>query len=198
MVLPSAFNSQAYVSKIAPHRTLRQTYSSVSTFQWPRLPRVACLREPRGRTGPTLAAGIYLWMKRFTCDVIRLICLNKSYSLPCIWPTVRARSRLSIPARSKSFGTLTSKNFWLRPWNHPSQYFSDLDKSIRQVYFLRLVEGIAGASESTEVGATGGGSSASSAIAFGLANVVRASRVSSAKGSSLVESFPVSMLKENS
>lgn len=60
------------------------------------------------------------------------------------------------------------------------------------------MEGIAGASESTEVGATGEGSSASSAIAFGLANVVSASRDSSAKGSSLVDSFPVSMLKENS
>lgn len=90
-------------------------------------------------------------------------------------------------------GTLTSRNFWLRPWNQPSQYFSDLDRSMRQVYFLTLAAAVEAAG--TGVGTAGGGSSASSAMAFGLLNLAGSSVDSSGRGSSLVESLPVSMLE---
>lgn len=65
---------------------------------------------------------------------------------------------------------------------------------MRQVYFLTLATAAAEA-DGTGVGTAGGGSSASSAMAFGLLNFVGSSVDSSGRGSSLVESLPVSMLK---
>lgn len=59
-----------------------------------------------------------------------------SWNLPCIWPTVSVRSSPSMLANSNNFGTRRSRNFWLRFSNHPDQYFSDLDRSMRHAYLL--------------------------------------------------------------
>lgn len=59
-----------------------------------------------------------------------------SWNLPCIWPTVNVRSSPSMLANSNNFGTRRSRNFWLRFSNHPDQYFSDLDRSMRHAYLL--------------------------------------------------------------
>ena len=66
---------------------------------------------------------------------------------------------------------------------------------MRHVYFLTLAAAAVAETAGTGVGAAGGGSSASSAMAFGLLNFVGSSVDSSARGSSLVESLPVSMLE---
>lgn len=59
-----------------------------------------------------------------------------SWNLPCIWPTVNVRSSPSMLANSSNFGTRRSRNFWLRFANHPDQYFSDFDKSMRHAYLF--------------------------------------------------------------
>ena len=56
--------------------------------------------------------------------------------LPCIWPTVKSVSNLSIPASSNILGGILAKNLEDNPLNQPHQNFSVFDKSILQVYLL--------------------------------------------------------------
>jgi len=54
---------------------------------------------------------------------------------PCIWPTVRSLSSLSIPAKSSILGTGQLRNVLDKPLNQPDQYFSVRPRSIRHTYF---------------------------------------------------------------
>lgn len=54
---------------------------------------------------------------------------------PCIWPTVRSVSSLSMPASSNILGGVQDKNFPDRPWNQPGQNFSVSARFILHVYF---------------------------------------------------------------
>ena len=92
------------------------------------------------------------WSGASSCTAWPLFGTTCIWNLPCIWPTVRSRSRRSTPARRSNFGQSHDKNSFDKPRerkvfgggrmneeddepeNQPCQKCSVFDRSILQVY----------------------------------------------------------------
>ena len=85
------------------------------------------------------------WSGASSCTAWPLLGTTCIWNLPCIWPTVKSRSRRSTPARRSNFGHSHDKNNFDKPENQPCQKCSVFDRSILHVYWFRSAEGVASA-----------------------------------------------------
>lgn len=88
------------------------------------------------------------WSGASSCTAWPLLGTTCIWNLPCIWPTVKSRSRRSTPARRSNFGHSHDKNNFDKPENQPCQKCSVFDRSILHVYRFGSADGVASAGAS--------------------------------------------------